>query len=145
MMQSVFNSNFSSTEDVISLIYNNVNQTTETPLEFHPCDTDERNIEFNCSAEEYLRFYRGPQTLPFIIVIPVSLLLDTIKQIKKIKLNSISVMVGFHIPSILKGTSNKLCFIDIDENLILFHLFVSFLVFTAPTRQKENFNKNLLI
>lgn len=73
-MQSDLLSNFtSSTDDVIALIYNNVNQTTETqPLDFHPCDIDDRNTNFNCSAEEYLRFYRGPQTLPLIIVLPVS-------------------------------------------------------------------------
>lgn len=72
MMQSDFLNNFTSSEDVISMIYKNVNQTTETPLEFHPCEYVEGN-NFNCSAEEYLRFYRGPQTLPFIIVIPVSI------------------------------------------------------------------------
>lgn len=73
MMQSDFLNNFTSTEDVISMIFDNVNQTTETPLEYHPCDSDEKNLNFNCSAEEYLRFCRGPQTLPFIIVIPVSI------------------------------------------------------------------------
>lgn len=72
-MHSDLISNFTSTEDVISLIYKNVSQTTETPLEFHPCDIDGRNEHFNCSAEEYLRFYRGPQTLPLIIVLPVSI------------------------------------------------------------------------
>lgn len=74
MMQSDLLSNFtSSTDDVIALIYNNVNQSIETqPLDFHPCDIDDRNANFNCSAEEYLRFYRGPQTLPLIIVLPVS-------------------------------------------------------------------------
>lgn len=71
MMQSDLINNFTSTEDVIALIYKNVSQTTETPLEYHPCD--ERNVNFNCSAEEYLRFYRGPQTLPLTIVLPVSI------------------------------------------------------------------------
>lgn len=71
-MQSDLKSNFTSAEDVIALIYNHVNQTTEPPLEFYPCDIDDRNTNFNCSAEEYLRFYRGPQTLPLIIVLPVS-------------------------------------------------------------------------
>lgn len=70
MMPSDLINNFTSTEDVISMIYKNVSQTTETPLEYHSCD--ERNVNFNCSPEEYLRFYRGPQTLPLIIVLPVS-------------------------------------------------------------------------
>lgn len=75
MMQSELLNNFTSTEDVIALIYKNVTQTTEPPLEFHPCDIDDRNPNFNCTAEEYLRFYRGPQTLPLIIVLPVSKIL----------------------------------------------------------------------
>ncbi len=71
MMQSDLFSNFTSTDDVISLIYTNVSQTTDKPSEFDPCDI--RNDNFNCTAEEYLRFYRGPQTLPLIIVLPVSI------------------------------------------------------------------------
>lgn len=40
--------------------------------QYHPCDPNPFNHEFNCTREMFLVFYRGPQTLPLSIVLSVS-------------------------------------------------------------------------
>lgn len=88
------NSELNNFTNAILLLYYNVSSTTQPSTtysssifdndvdsmsstfssieQYHPCDPNPFNHEFNCTMEMFLVFFRGPQTLPLPIVLSVS-------------------------------------------------------------------------